>query len=85
MARTTVCLEPRKARSLHAVGELMDKQVGAELSCTLVIDEFNELSASRARDGYWSPCVDAKGLVFPAVCRCSQCSWVATQRQTSSL
>ncbi|KAI6074226.1 Williams-Beuren syndrome chromosomal region 16 protein [Aix galericulata] len=37
VARTTVCLEPRKARSLHAVGELMDKQLGGDIAGVNII------------------------------------------------
>lgn len=32
VGRTTVCLEPRKVQSMHVDGELMDKQVGTQLS-----------------------------------------------------
>lgn len=32
MGRTTVCSEPRKVQSMRVDGELMDKQVGAQLS-----------------------------------------------------
>lgn len=64
MGRTTVCLEPRKALSLRAVGELMDKQVGAQLAifihslkCKLLIQSLICLA-----------CMDGRGLVCFQLC-----------------
>lgn len=69
MGRTTVCLEPRKVRSMHADGELMDKQVGAQLS--LHFSELVNIAScpnSELVVCICLVCVDRKGLVCFQLC-----------------
>lgn len=75
VGRTTVCSEPRKAQSMHVDGELMGKQVGAQLSL-----HFSELVATAG----WP---DSELVMFvmrvwteQASCRRSQCSYVTNLR-----
>ena len=69
MGRTTVCLEPRKVRSMHVDGELMDKQVGAQLS--LHFSELMNIASCPNSElvMYICPaCMDRKGLVCFQLC-----------------
>ena len=69
MGRTTVCSEPRKVLSTRVDGELMGKQVGAQLS--LYFSELMNVASfpnSELVVCVCCACVDRKGLVCFQLC-----------------